>query len=59
MAPIRYGFESSLLKAIFTDVRLDHLVEGLICEIDLFLGRAQSGTRSNDNSQEISSVTST
>ena len=46
-------FGASRLKATFADIRIDYLVEGPICEIDLFLGRAQSGARCSHNSQEI------
>jgi hypothetical protein len=42
-APTRRGFRTSLLKAIFTDVRIDYSVEGVTCEIDLPLDRTQSG----------------
>jgi two-component sensor histidine kinase len=42
VAPTRHGFGTSLLKAVFTDVRIDYSVEGLTCEIELVLGRAES-----------------
>jgi PAS domain S-box-containing protein len=38
VAPTRLGFGTSLLKAAFADVRIDYLVGGLTCEIDLLLG---------------------
>jgi two-component sensor histidine kinase len=41
IAPTRRGFGTSLLKATFTDVRIDYSVEGLTCEIDLVLGRSE------------------
>jgi hypothetical protein len=44
VAPTRGGFGTSLLKATFTDVRIDYLVEGLNCEIDLVLGRDEPGS---------------
>jgi two-component sensor histidine kinase len=53
VAPSRRGFGTSLLKATFSDVRIDYLVEGLICEIDLILDRAQSGAVSPYSSEEI------
>ena len=34
-----HGLGTSLLRATFADVRIDYLVEGLTCEIDLVLGR--------------------
>jgi two-component sensor histidine kinase len=34
-APMRHGFGTKLLKAVFSDVRLEYLVEGLRCEIDV------------------------
>jgi hypothetical protein len=37
--------EWTLLRALFTDVRIDYLLEGLTCEIDLLLGRDQSVAR--------------
>jgi len=40
VAPTSHGFGTSLLRATFADVRIDYLVEGLTCEIDLVLGRA-------------------
>jgi hypothetical protein len=48
VAPTRHGFGTSLLKAIFADVRIDYLDEGLTCEIDLLLGCAQSGATTKD-----------
>jgi PAS domain S-box-containing protein len=53
VAPTRRGFGTSLLKAIYTDVRMDYSVEGLTCEIDLPLDRAQSGAPSSFSSEEI------
>jgi two-component sensor histidine kinase len=41
VAPTRRGFGTALLKATFPDVRIDYSVEGLICEIDLVLGRGE------------------
>ena len=41
VAPTRRGFGTSLLKAMFAYVRIDYLVEGLTCEIDLLLGDVQ------------------
>jgi len=43
VAPARRGFGISLPKATFTDVRIDYSIEGLICEIDFVLGRAEPG----------------
>jgi two-component sensor histidine kinase len=34
-APIRHGFGTKLLKAVFSEVRLEYPVEGLRCEIDV------------------------
>ncbi len=34
-APLRHGFGTQLLKAVFSDVRLEYPVEGLKCEIDV------------------------
>jgi hypothetical protein len=57
VAPTRRGFGTSLLKTIFTDVRIDYLAEGLTCEIDLLLDRAQSGrTSRSPAAQEIRPV---
>jgi PAS domain S-box-containing protein len=53
VAPTRRGFGTSLLKATFTDVRIDYSVEGLTCEIELVLGRAESGASSSPSSAEI------
>jgi PAS domain S-box-containing protein len=53
VAPTHHGFGTSLLKAIFTDVRIDYSVEGLTCEIDLLLDHAQSGRLSNPTAEEI------
>jgi hypothetical protein len=47
VAPTGYGFGTSLLRATFPDVRIDYLVEGLTCEIDVVLGRAEPGASSN------------
>jgi hypothetical protein len=47
VAPKRQGFGTSLLKATFTDVRIDYSVEGLTCEIDLLLGHAEPGACKN------------
>jgi two-component sensor histidine kinase len=41
VAPTGHGFGTSLLRATFADVRIDYLVEGLTCEIDLLLDRAE------------------
>ena len=46
VAPTRRGFGTLLLKATFTDVRIDYSREGLTCEIDLVLGRAEPGSSS-------------
>jgi two-component sensor histidine kinase len=35
VAPIRHGFGTQLLKAVYSDVRLEYPVEGLKCEIDV------------------------
>ena len=35
--PTRQGFGTTLLKAVFPDVRFDYAVEGLNCEIDVLL----------------------
>jgi two-component sensor histidine kinase len=35
VAPMRHGFGTKLLKAIFSDVRLEYPVEGLRCKIDV------------------------
>jgi two-component sensor histidine kinase len=54
VAPTRHGFGTSLLKTIFTDVRIDYSVEGLTCDIDLLLDRAaQSGTPAAPQTEEI------
>jgi two-component sensor histidine kinase len=47
VAPAGHGFGTSLLKATFPDVRIDYSVEGLTCEIDVVLGRAEPGASSN------------
>ena len=47
VAPSDHGFGTSLLRATFPDVRIDYLIEGLTCEIDLVLGRADPGASSN------------
>jgi len=52
VAPTRRGFGTSLLKAIFTDVRIDYSGEGLACEIDLVLGRTEPGSASTPGSAE-------
>jgi PAS domain S-box-containing protein len=54
VAPTRRGFGTSLLKAIFTDVRIDYSLEGLTCEIDLVLGRAARGGSSSPSSAKFS-----
>jgi PAS domain S-box-containing protein len=59
VAPTRHGFGTSLLKAIFTDVRIGYLDDGLICEIDLVLGRAQPPALSSYDSEEIRPMMST
>jgi len=43
VAPTGHGFGTSLLRATFADVRIEYLVEGLTCEIDLLLGPNQLG----------------
>jgi PAS domain S-box-containing protein len=57
VTPARHGFGTTLLKAMFTDVRIDYSVEGLTCEIDLRLDRAPSS--SSPTAQEIRPVIST
>ena len=59
VAPTRRGFGTSLLNTVFTDVRIDYSAEGLTCEIDLLLDRAQSGRPSSPAAQEIRPVIST
>jgi two-component sensor histidine kinase len=44
--PDRYGFGTSLLKATFPDVRFDYAPEGLMCEIDVPLGKRDSAPES-------------
>jgi PAS domain S-box-containing protein len=56
--PTRHGLGTLLLRRTFTDVRIDYLVEGLTCEIDLLLDRAQLGA-SGTSSEQIRSVSST
>jgi PAS domain S-box-containing protein len=53
VAPTRRGFGTSLLKAAFTDVRIDYSVEGLACEIELVLGRAEAGAPSGPGFAKI------
>jgi PAS domain S-box-containing protein len=43
--PTRHGFGTSLLKAAFVHVRIDYLVEGLTCEIDVLLDHAEPGAQ--------------
>jgi hypothetical protein len=43
LRPIDHGFGTSLLRAVFADVRIDYLAEGFTCEIDLLLGPNQPG----------------
>jgi PAS domain S-box-containing protein len=57
--PTRHGFGTSLLKAIFTHVRIDYSVEGLTCEIDLLLDRVRSGRPRGPSAEEIQPMTST
>jgi PAS domain S-box-containing protein len=59
VAPTSHGFGTSLLKTIFTNVRIDYSVEGLTCEIDLPLDRAKSGRPSSPSAQETRPVIST
>jgi two-component sensor histidine kinase len=59
VAPTRRGFGMSLLNTVFTDVRIDYSAEGLTCEIDLLLDRAQSGRSSSHTAQEITPLIST
>jgi two-component sensor histidine kinase len=40
--PTRQGFGTTLLKAVFPDVRLDYAIEGLNCEIEVFLKSGES-----------------
>ena len=42
-APTRHGFGTTLLKAVFSDVRFDYPVDGLKCEFRVALGRAAPG----------------
>ena len=35
VAPVRHGFGTKLLKAVFSEVRLEYSVEGLRYEIDV------------------------
>lgn len=42
-APVRQGFGTTLLKAVFSDVRFDYAVDGLKCEFRVGLGRAAPG----------------
>jgi two-component sensor histidine kinase len=42
--PAREGFGTSLLKAVFPNLRVEYTVEGLICEIDIVLGKAEIET---------------
>jgi two-component sensor histidine kinase len=56
VAPTRHGFGTSLLNAIFTDVRIGYLDDGLICEIDLLLGRAQTPALRSHDSEEIQPI---
>jgi two-component sensor histidine kinase len=53
VAPTRRGFGTSLLNATFTDVRIAYLAEGLTCEIDLALNRAQPGVPTSQIPEEI------
>ena len=46
VAPIRTGFGTQLLKAVFSDVRLEYAVEGLRCEINVPLGSTGQQTPS-------------
>jgi len=39
-APTRHGFGTSLVKATFKDARFVYAADGLCCEIDVLLGRA-------------------
>jgi hypothetical protein len=48
VAPTGHGFGTSLLGATFADVRIDYLVEGLTCEINLFLGANQPGATTKE-----------
>jgi hypothetical protein len=50
VAAARQGFGSLLLKTTFADVRIDCLVEGLTCEIDLLLDSVQSAALSGRGS---------
>jgi signal transduction histidine kinase/CheY-like chemotaxis protein len=51
-APIRLGFGTQLLKAVFSEVRVEYAVEGLSCEIDVPLGstRQQASLPSTQHS---------
>jgi len=41
--PTRQGFGTTLLKAVFPDVRFDYAIEGLNCEIDVALKTGELG----------------
>ena len=44
VAPMRHGFGTKLLKAVFSEVRLEYPAEGLRCEIDVPLAPVPSQT---------------
>jgi len=41
VAPSRRGFGTTLLKATFSEVRFEYAPEGLMCDIDLPLGKPE------------------
>lgn len=43
IAPSRHGFGTTLLKAIFADVRFDYALDGVTCEFDMLLDRVETG----------------
>jgi signal transduction histidine kinase/FixJ family two-component response regulator len=58
-APIRLGFGTQLIKAVFPEVRLEYAAEGLTCEIDVPLGnpgRQASSPSPQDTRQDDTAV---
>ena len=54
MSPLtRQGFGTQLLKAVFSDVRLEYPVEGLKCEIDVHLASAARSPISEPSLSEM------
>jgi two-component sensor histidine kinase len=45
--PTRQGFGTTLLKAVFPDVRLDYAIEGLNCEIDVLIKTGEADAVGN------------